>query len=72
MESSEVISTLAFTLVPGVIILGTMVFGLVHQRKAPPATEPNPYDARLYRPDPMVMCLADVSVSLQKGPEVIS
>jgi hypothetical protein len=63
MESSEVISTLAFTLVPGIIILGTMVFGLVHQRKPHPATEPNPYDARLYRLDPMVMCLADVSVS---------
>lgn len=63
MEANEVASVLAFTLVPGVIILGTMVFGLLHQRKPAPENEPNPHDARIYRLDPMVMCLADISVS---------
>ena len=63
MEANEVVHVLAFTLVPGVIILGTMVFGLLHQRKPAPDNEPSPYDARLYRLDPMIMCLADVSVS---------
>jgi hypothetical protein len=72
MEAKEVVNMLAFTLVPGVIILGTMVFGLIHQRKPLPENEPNPHDARLYRLDPMVMCLADVSVSPGKGSEIIS
>jgi hypothetical protein len=63
MEAKEVVSVLAFTLVPGAIILGTMVFGLVHQRRTPPVPDPDPYESRLYRLDPMVMCLADVTVS---------
>lgn len=72
MEANDIVSTLAFTLVPGMIILGTMVFGLLHQRKPEPTTEPNPYDARLYRLDPMIMCLADVSVSPGTGSKAIS
>ena len=63
MEVTEIANTFVFTLIPGFIILATLVLGMVHQGKTVPASNPETKDSKYYPLDYMVMCLADVSVS---------
>jgi hypothetical protein len=71
MELSEIANTLVFTLIPGLIILATMALGIVHQSKTVPTPDLESNDSKHYPLDPMVMCLADVSVSLSKQDQKI-
>lgn len=63
MEVTEIAKTVVFSLIPGCIILATLVFGIVHQGKSVSAPDFRSSGSRYDPLDDMVMCLADVSVS---------
>jgi hypothetical protein len=63
MEVTRIANALVFTLIPGFIILATLVLGIVRQSKTVPAPDRQSKNSKLYPSDDLIMCLADVSVS---------
>jgi hypothetical protein len=60
---TKIANSLVSSLIPGLIILATLVLGIVHQSKTIPVPDPESKDSTYYPLDDMVMCLADVSVT---------
>lgn len=72
MEVIRIANTFVFTLIPGAIMLATLVLGIIHQGKTVPSSNAKSENSICHPLDDMIMCLADVSASTGKGSEAIA